>query len=167
MAKNLNAMRNGARITAYRLRLGEMSAPLRKQTTFARKYRRDLEAAVAEGKGKVDLLDAHAIDTAAAAEVHAAICRWLLRTRLEKMKESDIIACSSAIMKAKEVRDRAVARLGIGVPSVSDAIDALYAPTDATAAQGAPHTQDPGSDATAGHDGADVTAVRARSVSSF
>jgi hypothetical protein len=108
----LNAVRNGSRIT--RLVLGELPLTMRRQTTAARKYRRSLEALVAEAKGEVDAAAAHLIDEAAAAEVHASVCRWLLRTRLDDMSVSDIFRCSEQILKSKSIRNRAVERLKLG-----------------------------------------------------
>ena len=67
-------------------------------------------------KGEVDALDAHLIDEASAAEVHASVCRWLLRTRLEKMTVSDVARCSEMIVKAKTMRNRAVERLDLDAP---------------------------------------------------
>ncbi len=106
---NLNATKHGGSLT--RLTLGELPQTMRRQTQAARKYRRGLEALVVEAKGQVDATDAHLIDEAASAEVHAAVCRWLLRTRIDKMSVSDVARCSEQIVKAKAVRNRAVERL--------------------------------------------------------
>jgi hypothetical protein len=89
---------------------------MRRQTQAARKYRRGLEALVYEAKGEVNTTDAHLIDEAAAAEVHASVCRWLLRTRLAKMSVSDVARCSEQILKSKTIRNRAVERLKIDAP---------------------------------------------------
>jgi hypothetical protein len=110
---NLNTARNGTSIT--RLTLGELPLTMRRQTQNARKYRRGLEALVVEAKGKVNTTDAHLIDEATTAEVHAAVCRWLLRTRLKDMSVSDVAKCSEQILKAKTARNRAVERLGLDV----------------------------------------------------
>ncbi len=89
---NLNAATHGGILT--RLTLGELPTKMRRQLSPARAYRRDLEAAVMNVKGEVNLSDAHLIDEAAAAEIHASICRWLLRDWLglsqhqEKMIEA-------------------------------------------------------------------------------
>jgi hypothetical protein len=121
---NLNAARNGGRLT--RLTLGELPLSMRRQTREARKYRRGLEGLVFDEKGEVTPTDAHLIDEAATAEVHAAVCRWLLRERLDTMSVQDVLTCSREILKAKTTRNRAVERLGIG--ERPDAIDALYNP---------------------------------------
>ena len=111
---NLNATHNGTSIT--RLTLGELPLTMRRQTQQARKYRRGLEALVQQAKGEVGVTDAHLIDEATTAEVHASVCRWLLRTRLDKMSPSDIARCSEQILKSKTVRNRAVERLGLDAP---------------------------------------------------
>ena len=121
---NLNATRNGVRIS--RLTLGELPKTMRRQTQQARAYRRGLESIVVEAKGEVNLADAHLIDEAAGAEVHASVCRWLLRTRLEKMSVSDVARCSEQILKAKSIRNRAVERLRLDRDTAEKAIEVLY-----------------------------------------
>lgn len=111
---NLNSTRNGTGIS--RLTLGELPQTMRRQTQQARKYRRQLEAVTVDAKGSISTTDAHLIDEAAAAEVHASVCRWLLRTRLDKMTVSDVARCSEQIVKAKTIRNRAVERLGLDTP---------------------------------------------------
>jgi hypothetical protein len=109
-----NSVKAGTSIS--RLTLGELPLTMRRQTQSARKYRRGLEALVVEAKGEVNTTDAHLIDEAAAAEVHASVCRWLLRTRLDTMSVSDVARCSEQILKAKTIRNRAVERLKIDAP---------------------------------------------------
>ena len=65
--------------------------------------------------GNINLTDAHLIDSAAAATIPAAICRWLLHDRIEKMSVGDILACNRDIVRAKAARDAAVKALGIDV----------------------------------------------------
>lgn len=114
---NLNSMRNGGKLT--RLTLGELPKTMRRQTQQARKYRRGLEALVMDSKGQVNATDAHLIDEAATAEVHASVCRWLLRERLETMSVSDIARCSEQILKSKTIRNKAVERLDVDKPPPS------------------------------------------------
>ena len=121
---NLNSMRHGGAIT--RLTLGELPETMRRQTQTVRKYRRSLESLVMEAKGEVNNTDAHIIDEAATAEAHAAVCRWLLRTRLDKMTVSDIARCSEQILKSKTIRNRAIERLHIDRDVQEDVIEALY-----------------------------------------
>jgi len=109
-------MKNGGSTTITRLTLGELPATMRRQTKAARAYRRDLEKLCQEAHGEVNATHAHLIDEAAGAEVHASVCRWLLRTRLDKMSVADIARCSEQIMKARVLRNRAVERLSLNVP---------------------------------------------------
>lgn len=127
---NLNASKNGTSLT--RLTLGELPTTMRRQTQTARKYRRSLEALVMEAKGLVNATDAHLIDEATGAEVHASVCRWLLRTRLDKMTVGDVSRCSEQIMKARAVRNRAVERLELNRPPPDPwaVIDVSSSPSD-------------------------------------
>lgn len=111
---NLNASRNGTRVS--RLTLGELPQTMRRQLQNARKYRRELEALVLNAHGEINATHAHLVDEAAAAEVHASVCRWLLRTRLEKMSTADVARCSEQILKAKTIRNKAVERLKLAAP---------------------------------------------------
>jgi len=120
---NLNALKNGSKMT--RLTLGELPLTMRRQTQNARKYRRFLEATTLEAHGEVNVTHAHLIDEATNAEEHASVCRWLLRTRLETMKASDIASCSERILKAKTIRNKAVKQLNLDAPPLSPWIDAL------------------------------------------
>ena len=120
---NLNRSRNGTKIA--RLTLGELPQTMRRQLQTARKYRRTLETLTVEAKGQVTTTDAHLIDEAAGAEIHASVCRWLLRTRLDKMTVSDVARCSEQIMKARAARNRAVERLELDVKPDPWAIDVL------------------------------------------
>lgn len=128
--------RNGTGLT--RLTLGELPATMRRQTQQARKYRRGLEALVMGKKGQVDATDAHLIDEAASAEVHACVCRWLLRTRLEKMSVSDVARCSEQIVKAKRSRNAAVKQLGIDAKPESPWSTIDVAPTKPNGRKGKP-----------------------------
>ena len=121
----MNAARNGSKLN--RLVLGDLPKTMHRQLQVIRKYRRRLEAAVMESKGEVNLTDSHLINEAATAEQHACICRWLMRTKLDTMTVSDITKCSSEILKAKTVRNRAVERLQIDRDTMRDnAIESLY-----------------------------------------
>jgi len=71
---------------------------------------------------------AHHIDAAATHEQHGAVCRWLLRQRIETMATPDIIKCSQAIAQAKDARNRAMTLLGLNRNTQSDIIATLYQP---------------------------------------
>lgn len=110
-----------------RLPIGEMPATMRRQLQGVRRYRRELESLVRDAKGEVNSTDAHLVNEACTAEAHAAVCRWLLRTRLEKMSVGDVAKCSSEILKAKTTRNRAVERLGLDHDAADDVLTVLYA----------------------------------------
>src|SRR5437016_2197450 len=104
---------NGAMID--HLPIGELPQTMHRQLRNVRAYRRELEQLVVEAKGKVGPTDAHLINEAIAGDTHATICRWLLRTRLDKMTVGDIAKFSGEIMKGRVARNRAVERLGLDV----------------------------------------------------
>ena len=112
---NMNAIKNGSKLNAKRLVVGELPAKMIACKREGRKYRRDLEAEVLDIKGGINTIDCHRIDTAAAATIQAAICRWLLRHKLDDMNTSDIRGCTSDIVRAKERRDSAVRALQLDV----------------------------------------------------
>lgn len=120
---NITNLVNGTRIS--RLTLGTMPAELRVPCRRATQYRTELENQLIQVKGEVSFTDAHLVDEAATAEVHAAVCRWLLRERIKDMSSQDIQKCSESLMKAKDKRNRAVEKLGLDKPK-EDVIDVLY-----------------------------------------
>ena len=141
---NKNAMKNASRLN--RLKLGLLPSVMSRQMMTARVYRRDLESAVLDIKGRVDTLDAHLIDQAAGAMIHSSVCYWLLREKLTEMDSSDILRCSESLMKSREVRNRAVERLNL-VEAESKLIDRLYGdeelPPDVQQAVSQAHTERP------------------------
>jgi len=109
MTAQLNALRNGKKLA--RVSLGDLPAPLRKQLRNTRRYRRELEELTVEAKGEITPTDAHYINEVTACETHASVCKWLLRTKLDAMSTSDILKCSSEILKSQMARSRAIERL--------------------------------------------------------
>src|SRR5262245_34191637 len=99
---NLNGITNGASLSGYRLTIGDLPKPLICVRREGRSYRRVLESAAQSAKGSISLTDAHLIDSASAATIAAGICRWLLRTRLNDMAVSDILAAVSTILRCKK-----------------------------------------------------------------
>ena len=114
---NLHAARTGRSI---RLIAGELPKGLARQSTNVRKYRRGLEQAIMEVHGEIDMLAAHYVEEATRAEMHAAVCRWLMRTRLDKMSPSDIARCSAEILKAKTIRNKAIEKLKLNTIKTVD-----------------------------------------------
>lgn len=110
--RTLNNLKNGTRIT--RLSLGELPRKLSRVTRYCREYRKSLEAATAEAHGgEVTMTLAHHVDAACGHEQHLQIMRWLLRTKIDSMSNSDIIACSRAMADARDKRNRAVQQLDL------------------------------------------------------
>lgn len=120
---NMNAVRNGIKVRT--LVVGDLHPRWRALQREALAYRRALEDATVERHGEVSVVHAHAVDTAAAATLHAAVCRWLLRKQLDKMSTQDILNCSREVLKAKETRDRAVKNLNLD-RDTTNVLDALY-----------------------------------------
>ncbi len=112
-----NAATHGARIskgTIARLVMGEMPKKLRRQLSSARQYRRTLEDLCVQVHGEVNATHAHLIDEAVGYEMHAALCRHLLREKPD-MPVADQLRCSEQIAKARSARNKAVALLGLNV----------------------------------------------------
>lgn len=120
---NLNRAINGSRMP-HRGIVGEFPPELISAQRQGRKYRRQLEQAF--GDSEINEPDSRLIDRAAAAVVHAGVCRWLLRNKLSDMTAADVMACSREILKAKEARDRAVDQLSIHHTKAGDVADGLY-----------------------------------------
>jgi hypothetical protein len=120
----MNALKNGRQLDVSRLTVGELPAKMISVKREGRRYRRSLEAIVLQRKGRIDTIDAHLIDTAAAATIQAGINRWLLRNKLETMTTADIRGCTADIVKAKERRDASVKALELD--GTDDPFDALY-----------------------------------------
>ena len=113
---NLNGLKNGRKLNAKRLVVGELPSKMIAVKREGRAYRRELEKAVIAVHGEIDMVKSHHIDTASAATIQAGINRWLLRNRLNTMSTADIRGCSSDIVKAKERRDAAVKALQLDAP---------------------------------------------------
>jgi len=117
---NLNALKNGTgHHNKRRLTVGELPQQMISVKREGRKYRRDLEEEVLAVKDEINLVDAHLIDTAAAATIQAGICRWLLRNRINDMSVNDIRGCTADAVKAKERRDKAVLQLHLDAKPVA------------------------------------------------
>lgn len=132
---NLNSAKNGT--TMKRLTVGELPSQLRAVKIEGRKYRRAMEDEVLQIKGLVSTTDAHVIDLAVASQISCGIVRWLLRERIETMTNADILNCAQQLLKAKEMRNKAIEKLRLDVRhKVQDSIDALYEPEPEEEADG-------------------------------
>ena len=116
---SMNSLKTGAHINRSRLTIGELPKPLISVRREARSYRRLLESSVIAAHGEINLTRSHYIDTAAGATLHASVCKWVLKNRIEELSPVDITKCSSMIVKAKQDRDRAVERLKLDTPPKS------------------------------------------------
>jgi len=114
---NVNPIRNGTRL---RVAVGNLPAKLRPLGRQARMYRAQLEHACSDRHGEITPLAAHEIGLATEATLHQSVCRWLLRERLSSMSAADILNCSLSIVKAGEVRNRAVRALRLDPPSMKE-----------------------------------------------
>jgi hypothetical protein len=125
---HLHTARNGSRMNPHRRLLGELGPTFRRDVQMAREYRRDLERLCLARHGEISVLHAHAIDCAAAFELHSSTCRWLIRTRLKDMTPSDVVVCSTAIAESKIKRNQQVALLKLDPPKADDdPLKTLYA----------------------------------------
>jgi hypothetical protein len=131
-----NALKNGSRLNPHRLVVGELPPSMSRPKREGCKYRRDLERQVVDVKGEISHKDAHAIDTATGAVLAAAVCRWLLRNKMEKMSPADIRSCMAEITKMKEKRDAAVRLLELDAKvDVFAAVNVRTKVTDVTEAE--------------------------------
>ncbi len=90
--------------------------------------RRQLESAVVECKGAVNIPDASLIDSAAKWERHGRIALHYLRRKGSELTPADCLRFSEAIAKASDARDKAIRLLQLDRDTTHDAITALYAP---------------------------------------
>jgi len=79
--------------------------------------RRQLEAAVLESKGAVDLVDAASIQTAVKWEWHGALCLRWLRLEGNALKPAERLNFSREIARASAERDKAIAALSLSKES--------------------------------------------------
>ena len=114
---NTNALKTGAR--SKRLTLGELPKAMLSVKREGRAYRRELERVVLAAKGEISTVDSHHIDSASAATVHAGICRWILRHKIDEMRAADVLAASREIVKAKQARDASVRALELDQPEAN------------------------------------------------
>ena len=138
---NLNAAKNGNQLKTairYGLTIGELPSSMVRIKQRTRQYRQFLENEVDAVHGGVSVTHAHVIDEVAGYEMHALICRWLLRNKPETMSASDIANCSKSIAQAKTARNKALTELKIDKSKVSAWDGILDADSTPTAPQIAP-----------------------------
>jgi hypothetical protein len=91
-------------------------------------FRRQLERAVLDAKGEINIVDAAFINSAYRAERHGQLAQRWLMLEAEQMSAADRLAYSREVVKASESRDRAIAALKLD-RKPSDIWEALHAVT--------------------------------------
>jgi hypothetical protein len=74
-------------------------------------FRRQLEAAVLDAKGEINIVDAAFINTAYRSERHGQLAQRWLMLEAERMSPADRLAYSREVVRASESRDKAIASL--------------------------------------------------------
>jgi hypothetical protein len=116
-----------------RLVLGKMPAKLAKVERNVNAFRRLVEAAVVESVGRIGVMEAALINSAARHETHAQLAiRWL-RLGMDTLEPMERLAISKAIGAASSERDRCLKALGLGKRGL-DTIDVagFYQPPKVT-----------------------------------
>lgn len=107
---NSNSVRHG-------LRAGNLPKGLRWVEHRVNGFRRIVEEAVIELKGRISLTDAAAINTAIRWERHAILAGAWLRKACDTMNHDQRLKYSEAVAKASDARDRHIRSLGLDVES--------------------------------------------------
>ncbi len=89
--------------------------------------RRQVEAALIESKGGIDIVDAAAINSILKWERHGLLAAHWLRKEAEKLSVSDRLRFSEAIAKASDNRDKNIRSLGLDRDAADSVLTALYA----------------------------------------
>lgn len=123
---NMNGLKNGSRVgSKHRLIIGKLPKEMQSVVQRACRYRRDIEAATMDSHAGIDIEASHTIDLATQCEMQAAIMRWVLRERLDKLTVSDIVQIAESMTKAKKTRNTAVKALKLRAGG-RDALDDIY-----------------------------------------
>jgi hypothetical protein len=105
-------------------------------------FSRALHAEVIKRKGRVDLYDAAAIQSALRFEQHALLVQRWLRLNADTMSHADRLAYSREIARASSERDKCLRSLGLDVDEKQAMLDAFYTPLPSDATAGQPGDQD-------------------------
>ncbi|MCI0643212.1 MAG: hypothetical protein L0Y72_06530 [Gemmataceae bacterium] len=98
--------------------------------------RRQMETALMEAKGEINIIDAAAINSILKWERHGLLAAHWLRKEADKLSASDRLRFSEAIAKASDNRDRNIRALGLDRDNANSILDALYARGKAMLANG-------------------------------
>jgi hypothetical protein len=88
--------------------------------------RRQVEAAVLEAKGVINIVDAAAVNSILKWERHGLLAAHWLRKEADKLSAGDRLRFSEAIAKASDNRDKNIRALALNRDAAEDVIDALY-----------------------------------------
>lgn len=105
---NVNTQRHG-------LRGGKLPAGCQHIENAVNSLRRQVEAAVIEQKGEINIVDAAAINSILKWERHGLLASHWLRKEAASLTPADRLRFSEAIAKASDQRDRNIRVLGLGV----------------------------------------------------
>lgn len=117
---NVNTQRHG-------LRGGKLPPGCAYIENAVNSLRRQVEAAVIEQKGEINIVDAAAINSILKWERHGLLASHWLRKEATTLTPADRLRFSEAIAKASDQRDRNIRVLGLGV-QVAKPWTALPAP---------------------------------------
>lgn len=117
---NTNAQRHG-------MRGGKLPKGCQYIENRVNALRRQVEAALIEVKGEINIVDAAAVNSILKWERHGLLAAHWLRHEAEKLSASDRLRFSEAIAKASDSRDKAIRSLELDRDKADNVLDALYA----------------------------------------
>jgi hypothetical protein len=116
---NANALRHG-------LRGGKLPKGCQYIENRVNSLRRQVEAAVIEAKGEINVVDAAAINSVLKWERHGLLAAHWLRHQGDKLSPTELLKFSEAIAKASDARDRNIRALGLDRDKADGVLEALY-----------------------------------------
>jgi hypothetical protein len=105
--------------------------------------RRQVEAALIEAKGAINIVDAAAVNSILKWEKHGLLAAHWLRKEADKLSAGDRLKFSEAIAKASDNRDRNIRLLGLDRDKADSILDKLYARGAAIAGNGKDDADEP------------------------
>jgi hypothetical protein len=116
---NTNALRHG-------MRGGKLPKGCQYIENRVNALRRQVESALIEAKGEINIVDAAAVNSILKWERHGLLAAHWLRHEAEKLSASDRLRFSEAIAKASDSRDKAIRSLGLDRDKADNVLDVLY-----------------------------------------
>jgi hypothetical protein len=120
---NRNSLRHGLRAGS----LPKGASYIKREINL---LRREIETAVMNRHGEIDLYRAALIQTAIRWERHGMLVQRWLRREAGEMDAAQRLAYSRDIARASESRDRCLKELGLNAGDHADILDALYSTPD-------------------------------------